>query len=120
MLARQGSAADAIIAASLCVGSVNAFHSGIGGGGFILARSSNGTVEEIDMRETMPAAGNETMFRNASSTVGGLAVGVPGEIRGWQALHARHGRLPWSALFEPAIQINRYGFKVRKRVHERF
>jgi hypothetical protein len=60
-------------------------------GGFILVRSSNGSYEMIDMRETMPAAGNETMYSSHGanqtlSTIGGLAVGVPGEIRGWEAL----------------------------------
>ncbi|KAI9326418.1 gamma-glutamyltranspeptidase, partial [Zopfochytrium polystomum] len=116
ILLQGGNAADAAIAASLCVGSMAAFHSGIGGGGFILVRGAGGTVEMIDMRETMPAAGNETMFSansdKTASTVGGLAVGVPGELRGWEALHKRHGRLPWAKLFEQAIRINRDGFKV--------
>jgi gamma-glutamyltranspeptidase/glutathione hydrolase len=34
ILEAGGSAADAIIAASLCVGVISAYHSGIGGGGF--------------------------------------------------------------------------------------
>jgi gamma-glutamyltranspeptidase/glutathione hydrolase len=33
-----GNAADAIIASGLCVGTVAAYHSGIGGGGFMLVR----------------------------------------------------------------------------------
>jgi len=66
----------------------------------------------------MPALGNETMYSNntdkTASTVGGLAVGTPGEIRGWQMLHERHGKLPWAFLFEPAILLARNGFRVNK------
>ncbi|EPQ58687.1 gamma-glutamyltransferase [Gloeophyllum trabeum ATCC 11539] len=115
-----GNAADAAIASSLCVGVISAYHSGIGGGGFMLVRfnqpGGSHDYEMIDFRETMPAAGNETMYLTATSptasTVGGLAIGVPGELRGWEALHQRHGKLPWKKLFEPAIYIARNGFEV--------
>ncbi|KAJ7275360.1 gamma-glutamyltranspeptidase [Mycena haematopus] len=117
-----GTAADAIIASALCVGCIAAYHSGIGGGGFMLVRfptsDKKHAYEMIDFRETMPAAGNETMYVTNSttpetlSTIGGLAVGVPGELRGWEMLHKRHGRLPWKTLFQPAIKLARFGFPV--------
>ncbi|CEH17638.1 gamma-glutamyltranspeptidase [Ceraceosorus bombacis] len=114
LLKRGGSAADAAIGASLCVGVVAAFHSGIGGGGFALIRTAHGHYSEVDFRETAPALSNQTMYEdtNKSSTIGGLSVGTPGELRGWEALHAKHGLLPWKDIFQPAIQIGRYGFKV--------
>ncbi|KAJ7724372.1 gamma-glutamyltranspeptidase [Mycena metata] len=100
-----GNAADAILASALCVGTIAAYHSGIGGGGFML----------IDFREMAPAAANETMLTSstnpgASSVFGGLAIGVPGEFRGWEMLHKRHGRLPWHTIFAPAIKLARHGF----------
>jgi gamma-glutamyltranspeptidase/glutathione hydrolase len=51
------------------------YHSGIGGGGFMLVKSPDGSFEYIDFRETAPAAAYETMFNNLSdaSTLGGLA-----------------------------------------------
>ena len=51
------------------------YHSGIGGGGFALARSVNGSYESIDFRETVPAAVFQNMFGgNVNGSVyGGLA-----------------------------------------------
>lgn len=58
-----------------CVGVVGMYHSGIGGGGFMLVRSSNGTYEVIDFREAAPAAAHEDMYWGnvMGSVVGGLA-----------------------------------------------
>ena len=51
------------------------YHAGIGGGGFMLVRSPNGTYEMIDFRETAPAAAFEDMFKDNvdASLHGGLA-----------------------------------------------
>ena len=51
------------------------YHSGIGGGGFMLVRSSTGQYENIDFRETAPAAAYENMFldNGIGSLFGGLA-----------------------------------------------
>ena len=51
------------------------YHSGVGGGGFMLVRSPNGSYEFIDFRETAPAAAFEDMYKNntEASIFGGLA-----------------------------------------------
>ncbi|KAL6230095.1 hypothetical protein BDW75DRAFT_234669 [Aspergillus navahoensis] len=109
-----GNAADAMVATMLCVGVVGMYHSGIGGGGFMLVKSPDGSFEYIDFRETAPAAAYETMFSNLTdaSTLGGLASGVPGELRGLELLHSKYGSLPWSVLVQPAIDTARNGFPV--------
>ncbi|KZP19744.1 gamma-glutamyltranspeptidase [Athelia psychrophila] len=114
-----GNAADAIISSALCVGTIAAYHSGLGGGGFMLVRFPSDKGEKGHSYEmVLPAAGNETMYVTNSttpetlSTIGGLAVGVPGEMRGWEMLHKRHGKLPWKRLFEPAIKVAREGFNI--------
>ncbi|TPX36314.1 hypothetical protein SmJEL517_g01481 [Synchytrium microbalum] len=116
VLQEGGSAVDAAIATTLCIGVTNSYSSGIGGGGFMLVRNADGSSEVVDFRETAPAASNKTMFQNnpTSSRIGGLAVGVPGEIRGFQLAHQRHGRLPWVRLFQPSIQLCLEGWKVNQ------
>lgn len=54
---------------------IGTYHSGVGGGGYMLVRSSNGTYEVIDFRETAPAAAHENMFKDniRGSMFGGLA-----------------------------------------------
>lgn len=41
-------------------------------------------------------------------------MGVPGELRGWEKLYLRHGsgNISWTELFQPAIKLARYGYKV--------
>lgn len=36
--------------------------------------------------------------------LGGLAVAVPGELKGYWALHQKYGKLPWAELFVEAIR----------------
>eukprot|EP00730_Choanoeca_flexa_P004858 TRINITY_DN11822_c1_g1_i2.p1 TRINITY_DN11822_c1_g1~~TRINITY_DN11822_c1_g1_i2.p1 ORF type:complete len:612 (+),score=106.79 TRINITY_DN11822_c1_g1_i2:1768-3603(+) len=126
IMQQGGNAVDAAIAMTLCVGVVHTESSGIGGGGFMILRNASGYAEVIDFREMAPAAAHERMFEEdtnctdknspfkdfCSSRFGGLASGVPGELRGLELAWRRHGRLPWKQLFQPAIKLAREGFKV--------
>lgn len=116
ILQRGGNAADASITVALCIGSVNLHSSGIGGGAFILSSSiAKNEVLSIDAREIAPMAAHRDMFnkRPILSKVGGLAIAVPGELKGLFELYCRHssGNLTWYELIEPVIELNRAGFK---------
>ncbi|KAJ3107195.1 hypothetical protein HDU97_004615 [Phlyctochytrium planicorne] len=121
ILREGGSAVDAAIATSLCIGVTNMYSSGIGGGGFMLVRSTNGTYEYIDFRETAPQKAFKDMYNDdpQKAQIGGLSVGVPGEIRGFEVAHKRHGKLPWKRLFQSAIKISRDGWTVTPMLAKR-
>lgn len=115
ILKEGGNAVDAAIASCLCVGAINSFASGIGGGGFMVYRpspSSDGHEQPvaIDFRETAPTGSHPDMFKDnkLASIWGGLAIGVPGELRGLEAAfeHYGSGRVSWKRLFQPAIRLS--------------
>lgn len=85
-----------MVGAELCVGVTGMYHSGLGGGGFMLVRDQDGNYESIDFRETAPAAAFQDMYKDNvnASILGGLAVGIPGELRGLEYLHKKHGVSP--------------------------
>ncbi|XP_078682131.1 glutathione hydrolase 1 proenzyme-like [Branchiostoma floridae x Branchiostoma belcheri] len=115
ILEKGGSAVDSAIATLLCIGLENAHSMGIGGGFFMtIYNKETNTAQIINARETAPAGASKDMFKSASSTTGGLAVAVPGEIRGYWEAHQRYGKLPWSELFQPAINLAEKGLCIRK------
>lgn len=114
LLASGGNAADAMVGTTLCVGVVSMYHSGLGGGGFMLIRSPHGTYETVDFRETAPGAAYEDMYADwkQGSIRSGLASGVPSELAGLEWLHGKWGVLPWKAVVNPAVHVAREGFRV--------
>lgn len=116
ILRRGGNAVDATIATVLCVGVIGFYHAGIGGGGFAILRNSKGEYESVDFRERAPAAAYETMYQGneIGAIIGGLAAGVPGELRGLEYIHKKYGKTRWRDLVMPAVRVARYGWEVNE------
>ncbi|GFS36224.1 gamma-glutamyl transpeptidase 4 [Actinidia rufa] len=81
VLRQGGHAVDAAVATALCLGVVNPMASGVGGGAFMIVRSSSlSQTLAFDMRETAPLASSQDMYENNSKAKykGPLSIGVPG------------------------------------------
>lgn len=108
----EGNAIDAMVTTMLCQGVLAPFASGLGGGALILVHhkrmpDSIGVSRFYDAREVAPAAVKMQSFQKNITTArfGGLAVAVPGELRGLFKAHSDFGRLPWNKVVEPVIEI---------------
>ncbi|OIW09195.1 hypothetical protein TanjilG_11333 [Lupinus angustifolius] len=115
ILRQGGHAVDAAVATALCLGVVFQVSSGIGGGSFMVVRSSSTSeTHAFDMRETAPSAASQNMYQNnpEDKKSGALSMGIPGELAGLHAAWLKHGRLPWKTLFEPATKLAKHGFLV--------
>ena len=126
MLKRGGTAVDAMIATQLLLGLVEPQSSGLGGGAFLLVHDGKTRkLTTYDGRETAPAAATPDFFIGSDglplqfydAVVGGKSVGVPGTVALLAEAHSKHGKLPWKALFEPAITLAEGGFPISRRLN---
>ena len=118
MLRKGGSAFDAAVATALVLGVVQPQSSGIGGGGFAVVQQ-DGETAALDFRETAPSFFDDDTYAahpDRSSQRGPWSTGIPGEVAGLGALHARGGLLPWSEVVEPARALAADGFPVSPKL----
>ena len=82
--------------------------------------NASSEVYTIDFREMAPASAHEQMYCHdpLAARWGGLAVGVPGELRGLKTAHDMWGTLPWPQLVEPSVRLAR-GWRVSKELDRR-
>ncbi len=122
ILREGGNAADAAAATMLALGVVSPASSGLGGGGFALYyRASDQSLHVLDFRESAPSGASAAMFERREgeddlvaaerSRTGGLAVAVPGEPAGIDALISRFGsgRVGKAQIATPAERYARQG-----------
>ncbi|EDO15867.1 hypothetical protein Kpol_1009p13 [Vanderwaltozyma polyspora DSM 70294] len=115
----QANAADASVTLGLCIGMVNFFNSGIGGGGYAVFSGKNESDHLfVDFREKAPINAHKDMFENCTmcSKVGGLAIAVPGELMGLYHLFESRGsgNVTWYDLVEPVATLGYKGWEVEE------
>lgn len=99
MLAQGGSAADAAAATYFALSATYPVAAGLGGGGVCVARdSASQRSESLSFLSRDPGSGG--------------AFGVPGNVRGFAALHQRFGRLPWQRVVAPGEGLAATGYPI--------
>jgi gamma-glutamyltranspeptidase/glutathione hydrolase len=117
ILKRGGSAIDAAVAVGYALAVVYPAAGNLGGGGFMTIRFADGRETFLDFREKAPRAASRDMYLDKDknvikglSTVGWLAVGVPGTVSGLEYARKKYGTMTLKALIDPAIALAEDGF----------
>jgi len=126
ILKKGGNAFDAMVATELALAVAYPYAGNIGGGGFMVYRKNNGDTGALDYREKAPLGATKDMYLDINgdvikglSTVGGLAVGVPGTVAGMFEVYEKFGSLPIEEIFEPVIKLALKGVIVTKKQEAR-
>lgn len=113
VLKAGGNAMDAAVAVSFALAVTYPVAGNLGGGGFMVVRTADGTTAALDFRETAPAAATRDMYLDAAgeltdaSVYGPRAAGVPGTVKGLWEAHRRFGSRRWELLVQPSIELAR-------------
>ena len=121
ILARGGNAVDAAVATAFALAVTHPSAGNLGGGGFMIVRTTDGKATSFDYRERAPAGATPTMYLKPDGTIdraltraGWLAPGVPGTVRGLALAHSKFGKLPWKDVVSPAARLASGGFPLSK------
>ncbi|MCU0373598.1 MAG: gamma-glutamyltransferase [Ignavibacteria bacterium] len=123
VLQKGGNAVDAAVATAFALAVVYPQAGNIGGGGFIVARLSDGKTFSIDFRETAPMLSSKNMFLDAEgnvvpelSTMTHLATGVPGSVAGLLYALEKYGTMKRSDILTYAIDLAENGFRINSEL----
>lgn len=126
ILRQGGNAFDAMMATELALAVAYPFAGNLGGGGFMVYRMADGEIGSIDYREKAPLAATRDMYLDENgevipgkSTLGAMAVGVPGTIAGVFEVHRKFGSLPIEIILAPVIELAKKGVIVTEKQEKR-
>lgn len=122
VLDEGGNAIDAAVAVGYALAVVHPAAGNIGGGGFAVIHLADGTNTTLDFREIAPLKASRNMYLDSkgeviqdASTIGYLAAGVPGTVKGMSAMLDKYGTKKLSELMAPAIKLADKGFLINDR-----
>lgn len=107
VLRQGGNAVDAAVAAQAAICVLMPQAAGIGGDLLALVRRPDATTIAVNGTGASAAAAS-----SGHADTGANSVTTPGLTAGWASLHGLAGRLPLTAVLEPAIELARTGFLV--------
>ncbi|MCH3884788.1 gamma-glutamyltransferase [Tenacibaculum aquimarinum] len=126
ILKKGGNAFDAMAATELALAVAYPYAGNIGGGGFMVYRKNDGQIGALDYREKAPLASSKDMYLDedgniikGKSTIGAMAVGIPGTVAGVFAAHKKFGSLPIEDILKPVIALAKRGVIVTKKQEDR-
>ena len=134
ILRAGGNAVDAAVATALAQTVVDPIMCGIAGFGTGAVYMPGKSVHEyFDFHSPAPLAAREDMWEHLLegetkdgfgfiltgrvNDIGPQSIGTPATLKGLEAMHQAHGRLPWKEVVEPAIRWAEDGFFVRPGMH---
>ncbi|MBJ6369446.1 gamma-glutamyltransferase [Snuella sedimenti] len=122
ILKKGGNAFDAMVATELALAVAYPYAGNIGGGGFMVYRKHDGKTGCLDYREKAPLQATKSMYLDKDhniipekSTLGAMAIGIPGTIAGIFAVHEKFGTLPIQEIFQPVIDLANNGVVVTEK-----
>ena len=113
ILKKGGNAFDAMMATEMALAVAYPYAGNLGGGGFMVYRLEDGSIGGLDYREKAPLAATKDMYLDENgdvipnkSTVGGMAIGVPGTVSGVFKAQERFGKLDIKDVLQPVIDLS--------------
>ncbi|MCW5979451.1 MAG: gamma-glutamyltransferase [Bryobacteraceae bacterium] len=116
ILEKDGNAFDAAVAVAAALNVVEPQNSGAGGFGIILIYNAAARqVRVLNASGRIPKSAAPDLFRPPTPDYlenrrGPKTITAPVNVRAWEELSKRYGRLAWATLFEPAIRLAGEGF----------
>ncbi|MPZ72691.1 MAG: gamma-glutamyltransferase [Nitriliruptorales bacterium] len=118
-------AIDAAVVAAAVLGVTEPFSCGIGGGGFMVIHTAEGTTTTVDGRETAPAAMHPQSFWEDGAPLpfddarySGMSAGVPGTVAMWDRALRQYGTMSLGETLQPGIAVARNGFLIDQTFHD--